>query len=258
MSPTRRCRTSGSSACSFRSSHFRARTAAGHEPDLSKPPADDPLMRTPPPAAGDRPKAAANLAARLCAPGSVPTGSGAPLSGTPPAAGGTPTSLDGAAQRAAAMRLPLADNGPRSAGRRRQPVAALRPAEVRRQQADRLRPEAGQRRPLAVLRQHSAGLSRRPQRRRAQRRRLQGRRVRSLAAVLRAPDSTPKAPPLAAPTADRRRRPAVCRRNRFQSLVGSRSQLTAYPRTGRGEGDRHILLPGTAKLASPRRFSDRL
>ena len=41
-----------------------ADSAAGHEPDLSKPPADDPLMRTPLPAAGDRPKAAANLAAR--------------------------------------------------------------------------------------------------------------------------------------------------------------------------------------------------
>ena len=73
-----------------------ADAATGHEPDLSKPPATDPLMRTALPAAGDRPKAARDPGRTPRIPGSVPAGSGAPLGGTLPSAGGTSTSLGGA------------------------------------------------------------------------------------------------------------------------------------------------------------------
>jgi hypothetical protein len=61
-----------------------ADSAAGHEPDLSKPPADDPLMRSALPAAGDRPKAAHEPGHTPRTPGSAPAG--APLGGAPPAA----------------------------------------------------------------------------------------------------------------------------------------------------------------------------
>jgi hypothetical protein len=59
-------------------------SAASHEPDLSKPPADDPLMRSALPAAGDRPKAAHEPGHTPRTPGAAPAGS--PLGGAPPAA----------------------------------------------------------------------------------------------------------------------------------------------------------------------------
>jgi hypothetical protein len=73
---------------------------AGHEPDLTKPPADDPLMRSALPASDNRPRASHDPGRSPRVPGngtnSAPGGPGAPLGATAPAASGSTPAFGGA------------------------------------------------------------------------------------------------------------------------------------------------------------------